>query len=619
MKISQKLFRWLATHSIVWQVTIIYGIIVLIPMALIGTVYLSSLHKSLLAEADRTNRQYLQQMKRSINENLNKANYVADQVLFANEFSYMLKNDPKLREKADRQTENVGTEVASPALIALQNSIINVRYTYPNQFYQILVYTPNERVEEVEGLIYQDARIQENEYYREFLDSGEMRAWGAIRKAETFPSANTSQIHILDPYSKKWVLPYYVRLEEAFSREYVGMLEIDILVDRLVNEAFLYDDDTQLNFLLWGKNEQLYFSSKKNEDMYANAIDFMQEAGTLDFSMHNQTQHLIYDSIPSAGLKVGTMMPKHELTQAAHRVTIVLVIAAIAGFGLVIFLSRKMAQGLFKRLVAIDDYIAKVEQGEFSGRIETEGADEISRIADSFNHMTDRLNELIHNVVAVETARQDAEIRALQAQINPHFLYNTLENLRMQCEIEENYVISDALFSLARLMRYSIENTGEAVSVRQELDALDNYVKLMSIRFSSNITFTKNVPPEWMEYRIPKLTFQPLVENAFVHGITREVAQFRIELSATWEEGYLIFEIYNNGMGIPANKLEDIRAKLRAGAETFKTGSIGLSNVSRRLSMQYGEQSGLSIDSGQWGTSIRLNIFRPEKGENAGD
>ena len=619
MKISQKLFRRLAMHSIVWQMTIICGIIVLIPMILIGSAYLSSLHESLLAEADRTNRQYLQQMKRSINENLNKTNYVADQLLFANEFSYMLKNDPNLRSDSDLQPEIADAGIASRSLIALQNSIINIRYTYPSQFYQILVYTPNPNVLEVEGLIYQDARIQAADYYQAFLGSGEMRAWGAIRKAELFPSANTSHIHILDPYRTKWVLPYYVRLEEAFSREYVGMLEIDILVERLVNEDFLYDDDTELNFLLWGENGQLYFSSKKNETVDSQVFSFIEEAGTLDFNENNQTQHLIYDSIPSARLRVGAMIPKRELTKAAYRVTLVLVAAAIVGFGFVIFLSRKMAQGLFKRLVTIDAYIAKVEQGEFSGQIETEGSDEISRIAKSFNHMTDRLNELIHNVVAVETARQDAEIRALQAQINPHFLYNTLENLRMQCEIEENYVISDALFSLARLMRYSIENTREAVSVKQELDALDNYVKLMSIRFSADITFLKKVPQELMGYRIPKLTFQPLVENAFVHGMTRDIAQFRIEISAKWAKGYLIFDIFNNGHSIDAEKMEEIRDKLHTGEETFKTGSIGLSNVSRRLSMQYGENSGLSLESGPWGTRVRLYIFQPDQGEDASD
>lgn len=176
--------------------------------------------------------------------------------------------------------------------------------------------------------------------------------------------------------------------------------------------------------------------------------------------------------------------------------------------------------------------------------------------------------------------------------------------------MDEYYTISEKLLSLSKLMRYSIQRTKEPSTLGQELNALASYADLMSMRVSCEVVMDVDVDAELLCEQIPKMILQPMVENAFAHGIPRKEKRFYIHIRGYRSGDYIIIMVRDSGRGIEKEKLDDIRAQLKEGTDMLKSGSIGLTNVNKRLKMQYGANSGVKIYSSHKGTMVCLVIYK---------
>ncbi|WP_241242795.1 sensor histidine kinase [Paenibacillus whitsoniae] len=299
-------------------------------------------------------------------------------------------------------------------------------------------------------------------------------------------------------------------------------------------------------------------------------------------------------SIPYAELLQGTAYIRHTIFLT---VCLTLLVAAILGIGL--------GSSIIRPVKKLARYTRRVEAGDFSGSVELESKDEIGMLTHSFNRMVGRLKDLLDEVyfsklreTELALRQREIELKALQSQMNPHFLYNSLETIRGMALEQSADSISDIAGSLARLLRYNLKMTSQTVSLKEELYYAEVYLRIQGFRFEDKLQVEIEVP-EWAQKQpIVRFSLQPLVENCIVHGIEPALGITRIRITA-FEEGanVLVVMIKDTGMGIPEEKLREIRQSLLDKDIMHGGPSIGIVNVHRRIQYLFGEDFGLTIDS----------------------
>ena len=235
----------------------------------------------------------------------------------------------------------------------------------------------------------------------------------------------------------------------------------------------------------------------------------------------------------------------------------------------------------------------------------TRSTDEPRRLS-----FSEQLEQMLHESSAtkrreVSTALADtqAEIDALQSQINPHFLYNTLDAIRGQALIDDSPVIADMTEALSILFRYSISRTGNLVTLREEVRCIEKYLMIQQFRFSGKFQYVRDVDPNLLSCLIPRLTLQPIVDNAIYHGLETCPEGGIITLSLEQSGGYLVIRVSDNGIGMTESQLLAINEKLRVSTlvsvplSSKKGSSIALGNVNRRIRLTFGDEYGLSVSS----------------------
>lgn len=250
----------------------------------------------------------------------------------------------------------------------------------------------------------------------------------------------------------------------------------------------------------------------------------------------------------------------------------------------------------------------EVQNGDLTVRIQTKADNEIGRLGESFNEMAEKLQELLWETYVLELEKREAHLAALQSQINPHFLYNTLDSIHMMAELNGDYPVSEMITSLAKMMRYTINGRGEVVTVREELSYLRSYMALQRVRYENGIVFREEVEPALLEQTVFRLLFQPLVENCIQHGY-RNGKPCNITLRGENKEGRAVFTVEDDGAGMTPPRLAEIRNMAASPQKGGDAASIGLANIAWRLRWYYGDGYGLHIDSAlRNGTCVRVEL-----------
>ena len=273
------------------------------------------------------------------------------------------------------------------------------------------------------------------------------------------------------------------------------------------------------------------------------------------------------------------------------------------------------------QVVDLVDSIQAITKGEQTKRIDTDKKDqELLLIAESTNDMLDRLESNIHDIYQLELNQKDANMRALQAQINPHFMYNTLEFLRMYAVMENQNELADIIYEFSSLLRNNISDERET-TLKQEVEFCRKYSYLCMVRYPKSIAYGFKIDPELEEMRIPKFTLQPLVENYFAHGVDHRRTDNVISIKALKKDGYVEILVTDNGRGMSAEKLAEIQAKLAQ--RTFEhtadykgeQQSIGIVNTHERFVLYFGDRYNINVESAeQKGVQYRITIQDEEKG-----
>ena len=310
----------------------------------------------------------------------------------------------------------------------------------------------------------------------------------------------------------------------------------------------------------------------------------------------------------------GTLICVKDITSDINRVRWSRLLFFIGMAVLTVFLAlviNLIVQHLLGKFYDILKSIRNVQKGDLSVVIPECGNDEMGELGTQINKMLERIKQLMNDNLNREMLAKNSEIRALQNQINAHFIYNVLESIKMMAEIDEEYAISDAVTSLGKLLRYSMKWVSGNVLVEQELEYIENYMALINLRFDYEIYLSLNIPELILKQEIPKMSLQPIVENAICHGIEQMAEDTNIYIKGLLEGDDCVIEITDAGKGMTEDEVKRLKQKI-AGEIDSNGGSgngIGLKNVQDRIHIAFGEKYGIEIASmiGCY-TKIRVRI-----------
>ncbi|ERI92490.1 HAMP domain protein [Clostridiales bacterium oral taxon 876 str. F0540] len=267
------------------------------------------------------------------------------------------------------------------------------------------------------------------------------------------------------------------------------------------------------------------------------------------------------------------------------------------------FITRKTT----KPLRILVKQMSKVADGNFNNHINLQGGYEISQLSKSFNIMLDDLNEYVEQLLIAQEKQRQAELAALQMQINPHFIYNTLASIKWLVFRGDTEKASETIDAFISLLQNTVGNTSETITVEQEIENLKNYVFINEMRYGDNIKTTFHVMPQHVHYKLPKLILQPFIENAFFHAFTDE-KEGRIHVFISEKNNKLLCEVMDNGTGIDEKQISNLYSSIPLKSKHF-TG-IGIKNVDDRIKLLYGSEYGVTINS-QRGTGTTISVSLP--------
>lgn len=387
-------------------------------------------------------------------------------------------------------------------------------------------------------------------------------------------------------------------------------------------EAFIKNSDSTrltgillMNFSL--KSCQDHFSALLSK--YDTVITVLMQNGTVIYDsagMYDKNDAQAMDNLKSAasgtrllndslvgidastehGIIVVSKVPLENvygtISKARNTLIFILVICILSAIISTYFFTSRYARRVDKITRTID----KVESGDLDSRILLKHYDdEMGHIALSFNRMCDNLKTYIDKVYVANISQKDAELHALQSQINPHFLFNTLEVIRMKAVSKGDDEVGRMIRMLGELFRNSLKKT-MIVSLRDELDYCSSLLELYNYRYGGFLHIELDLMEEVLDYGTPRHILQPLIENAILHGINPDTESARITLSASLAQDVITIRVIDNGKGIEPEKLHALQKKLEENHEDDGDG-IGIFNVNSRLRLIFGDDYGLAIDN----------------------
>ncbi|WNS46667.1 sensor histidine kinase [Paenibacillus sp. MMS20-IR301] len=340
------------------------------------------------------------------------------------------------------------------------------------------------------------------------------------------------------------------------------------------------------------------------------------EQGTFWFSEDGRKYFISYTRSDYSGWKTVLLTPKKEIISPLNPIkTAVMYIGAFA-FLITFLLSILLGRKITKPILDLHKSVNRIKRGDFSAGLDVNRNDEIGRIAMNFNAMRNELQLLIENKYIYQIKLQEAELAMLYSQINPHFLYNTLDSIKAMADYYSVGEISEMAQSLADMFRYNIKNSDEIVTLREELEQIEAYIRIQSFRFEGKFQYKVEVEEELYTYPLLKMTLQPLVENAVFHGIEPMREQASITITATRCPGGVQLSVSDTGVGIGGERLETIRAALvrpvyQEQALSLASGTgIGIRNVYARYAIRYGAGMDFEIASTQGQGTVVTLILR---------
>lgn len=364
---------------------------------------------------------------------------------------------------------------------------------------------------------------------------------------------------------------------------------------------------SQYTFIV-DKKGKILCTSRRVQPMWLEKIEAAFQSGERNFILEwEKEKYYVFGQYNGlTGWKTYSVVAVPEIFPQALQLrgTIAMIVFSAVLVALVIV--TLISYSITAPIRELSNAMKQVEEENFDIEVQSKRKDEIGRLIISFNYMVGKIRQLIYEVYQKKLEQKNAEIRALQAQINPHFLYNTLDSINWMLIERDEQDISDVVISLGEILRYAIGGGSHVVPLRDEMHYIESYLCIQKNRLEERLNYRWEVDEDALDFSVPRLILQPIVENAVIHGIEPLKEGGTITVRAWMEGETLLLQITDNGKGMTQAELEELKKKI---AGKNDTGNIGMRNIRRRIELTYGEKQAMEIRSNQGeGTAVTLRM-----------
>lgn len=415
--------------------------------------------------------------------------------------------------------------------------------------------------------------------------------WGVLRKALSTPMEVV--FHGVDPRERHYqnkVMTAAIGI--TLSDTLQGVLLLDVGREEFQQIVQAKAQGTFMDVVILSDiGNVLYSKNRLVEEgkplQREGSYDGVLKSGQYQVMKEDRDLHGVFTSSGRYPFQVLTYASLDEVKSNATYLLRILFYVGIFTLIISLWVAYMLSKSVSKPVLDLVQYFKKLETGDFSGHIDVQRTDEIGELMIRYNKMTKRLDRLIKNMIESKDRLKKSEMKMLQSQINPHFLYNTLDTIKWMAKMGETEAVAELISNLGQLLRISLDDGEEFQSVQYTLQWLENYLAIQKARYDEDLTYEIQVEEQLLHRKIPKLILQPLVENAILHGIEGK-GHVSIEGSLSGQK--MVFTVTDNGRGF--QEPLDIQAMSKEEAK-----GIGLANVHRRIELLYGKGHGLRIQS----------------------
>lgn len=601
-----QLVHRLEHYSLQQRLFFSYIIIILIPSIIFSFIIFRQLNLSYTKDVMRKSESSIEIEKTNIKNNMETMERAVQLAISDREVMYYLdrSSEPETSDLIDFSNSTV-------------NNILRLQFNNPD-IEHIRIFSDNPYISEIWPVFLKENRVQGEPWYEELNRLDGASLWQISERDK-------------DPINKLVSDEKVFRQKMSLLREleypkgrHVGLIQVDMLLTSFFPSTYkVHDHNGQSQMLILNENGRLYYSASSpllSADQLADArlgeklhLTDEKTLAHFDMSLSGKPYLVVYayiDSIKSYVVQLTSMEAVlSELNKTRNTMLLVNVIL-IAILSVSTFFLNSL---ILKKLRQLTLSMKKIRLGDFNIQLPVGGGSEVGELTHHFRKMINKINELIADAVNKQAATKEAELKTLKNQIDSHFLYNTLENIKMLAEVENQQPISDALTSLGSMMRYNLRWSSEYVRLREELNHIRHYIALMNLRFDQRIHFHAELQEHELDLEVLKMSLQPIIENAVKHGLRSSAsgdADLNISLRTFAMNRTQVILIEDDGTGMTREKTEQLNHRIRStesGEQTApenalargeKSGSgIGLRNVHQRLQLFYGYEYGLWVES----------------------
>lgn len=459
----------------------------------------------------------------------------------------------------------------------------------------IRIYMDNKSIPEGFGSFYTSSEVAGKDWYDKFVNSDQQSTWISFTTERSYA---------------------YLQKIISMEGEFLGVTSVSILQQNLLNSL----DDTNIvgpNFYIANKNNQLLFGSNTIKESWENFDKNSQQ-----FS--HKGMLYVQDHIPRLGFTIGI---SSKLPASLRSYQLMTTIGFIAAMILAILLFYQVLKTTFIKIKASIRAMDQSIRTGFTQLISVERNDEIGVISEKFNTLLTQINHLVEDQIKQKTVHKDAQIKALQAQINPHFIYNTINLFSAKTELAGLYEVSEAFADFGRMLRYNMNNQSKYSTVQKEIQHVIHYIQLQKMKFGEKLQFDWNCDPEVLDTSIIRFILQPIVENSITHGMrNRNRLHIQIDIMLNTRNEITII-LRDDGAGITTARLFELNQFFHRRTDdgqplleqdTGEGNGIGLGNINDRLRLFYGDASAIQMESVE-GKFTQTVLTIPIQEEKVGD
>lgn len=432
-----------------------------------------------------------------------------------------------------------------------------------------------------------------------YVDIESLDWYQAAMESKSGIAVSSSHVQNAIQSSYKWVITLSRALVNNQTGEREGLFFVDLnysAISDLCNnnsieeKGYIFVLDAEGN-IVYHPKQQLMYGGLKTENI--DAIMECREDSLIIDEGGDSKLYTMSKSKRTGWTVVGAVYTSELLKNNEQAQMWYLLVASILLLA-VIGISSIISREITKPIRSLRDSMRKVQNGQFDTHVEVITENEIGSLGRSFNLMTSEIQALMEQNVYEQKQKRKSELKALQAQINPHFLYNTLDSIIWMSEAGENDEVVEMTSALARLLRQSISNDQEEVELEKEIEYVKNYLTIQKMRYKDKLEFFIYVDPRVAHVPIIKLVLQPLVENAIYHGIKYKETKGNLKIYARPVDGRVEIVVADDGIGMDEDVMEHIFDEHR---KEQKRNGVGVPNVQKRLKLQYGSEYGIRYES----------------------